>query len=103
GRQGGHMTVVEDYQISNVPGFGTLEAGVLVTDQKALDAALATEATIDFVRIKNSWGTSLAPNNSGEEFRGYHDLYAAYLNGPLTQCTESNGEACGIKRNVAGL
>lgn len=103
GRQGGHMTVVEDYQINDVPGFGTLAAGVVVTDEKALDAALATEAKIEFVRIKNSWGTSLAPNNSGEEFRGYHDLYMPYLEGPLTRCTESNGEACGIKNDVAGL
>ncbi len=103
GRQGGHMTVVEDYQINDVPGFGTLEAGKLVTDPAALDAALAPEAKIEFVRIKNSWGTSLAPNESGEEFRGYHDIYAAYLDGPLTKCTESNGDKCGIKTNVAGL
>ena len=26
GRQGGHMTVVEDYQINDVPGYGTLKA-----------------------------------------------------------------------------
>ncbi|NUP14248.1 MAG: hypothetical protein HOW73_50075 [Polyangiaceae bacterium] len=103
GRQGMHMTVVEDYQASNVPGFGTLEAGTVVTDQKALDAALSPEATIDFIRIKNSWGTSLAPSNAGEDLRGYHDLYSAYLNGPLTKCTESNGDKCGIKSKVPGL
>lgn len=103
GRQGGHMTVVEDYQINDVPGFGTLKAGELVTDPAALDAALAPEAKIEFVRIKNSWGTSLAPNESGEAFRGYHDIYAAYLDGPLTKCTESNGDKCGIKSKVPGL
>jgi len=103
GRQGGHMTVVEDYEISNVPGFGTLKAGELVTDQKALDAALASEATIDFIRIKNSWGTSLAPPEGGEELRGFHDLYMPYLNGPLVKCTESNGDKCGIKREGPGL
>jgi hypothetical protein len=103
GRQGGHMTVIEDYQASNVPGFGTLAAGTLVTDQKALDAALSSEATIDFIRIKNSWGTSLAPNDAGEEFRGFHDLYKAYLDGPITKCTESNGDKCGIKSKTAGI
>lgn len=103
GRQGGHMTVLEDYQIKDVPGYGTLEAGVLVTDPKMLEAALAPEAKIEFFRIKNSWGTGLAPNDAGEEFRGYHDLYMDYLNGPLVRCTESNGDKCGIKSNVPGL
>lgn len=103
GRQGGHMTVVEDYQINDVPGFGTLKAGEVVTDQKALDAALSPQANIEFIRIKNSWGTALAPSDSGEEFRGYHDLYMKYLNGPLTKCTEKNGDACGTKTKVPGL
>jgi len=103
GRQGGHMTVVEDYQVSNVPGFGTLEAGTLVTDPAALDAALDPRATVDFLRIKNSWGSSLAPPNAGEDLRGYHDLHMAYLDGPLTRCTAKDGDACGIKSQTAGL
>ena len=103
GRQGGHMTVVEDYQASNVPGFGTLAAGTLVTDQKALDAALSSQAKIDFIRIKNSWGTSLAPPNATDDQRGYYDLYKAYLDGPITKCTESNGDKCGIKSKTPGL
>jgi len=103
GRQGGHMTVVEDYQISNVPGFGTLAAGTLVTDPKALAAALDPKATIDFLRIKNSWGSGLAPNEASMEFRGYYDLYAAYLDASLTKCTEANGDKCGTKTQVNGL
>lgn len=103
GRQGGHMTIVEDYQINDVPGFGTLKAGELITDDKALDAALAPEAKIEFIRMKNSWGTSLAPNNSGEELRGFHDIYQPYFDGQLTRCTESNGDKCGIKSKTAGL
>ena len=103
GRQGGHMTVVEDYQVSGVPGFGTLAAGTLVTDPKALEAALDPRATIDFVRIKNSWGLGLAPEGAAEDQRGYYDLYAAYLDGPLTKCTESNGDACGTKTQIPGL
>lgn len=103
GHQGGHMTVVEDYQISQVPGFGTLAAGTLVTDPKALAAALDPSAKIEFIRIKNSWGLGLAPNEASAEFRGYYDLYAAYLDGSLTKCTEANGEPCGTKSQVAGV
>jgi hypothetical protein len=103
GHQGGHMTVLEDYQINEVPGFGTLKAGELVTDPKALDAALSPSAKIEFLRIKNSWGSGLAPNASGEEFRGYHDLYMKYLDASLVKCTESNGDKCGIKAQVPGL
>lgn len=103
GRQGGHMTLVEDYEINDVPGFGTLKAGILVTDPAALDAALSPDANLAFIRIKNSWGTGIAPNESGEAFRGYHDLYMDYLDASLTRCTESNGDKCGIKSKSTGL
>ncbi|MFT3773351.1 MAG: hypothetical protein QM820_48850 [Minicystis sp.] len=103
GHQGGHMTVVEDYQVSNVPGFGTLAAGTVITDPKALTAALDPKATIDFLRIKNSWGTSLAPANASTDLRGYYDLYMKYLDAQLVKCTESNGDKCGTKTNVPGL
>ena len=103
GGQGGHMTVLEDYQINGVPGFGTLKAGELVTDPKALSAALAPAATIEFLRIKNSWGSGLAPSAAGEEFRGYHDLYMKYLDSSLVKCTESGGDKCGTKTKVPGI
>lgn len=103
GHQGGHMTVVEDYQINDVPGYGTLEAGKLVTDPKILSAALSPDAKLEFLRIKNSWGTSLAPPNASSDQRGYYDLYMNYLDAKLVRCTESNGDACGIKANVPGL
>jgi hypothetical protein len=45
----------------------------------------------------------LAPNNSGEELRGFHDIYQPYFDGQLTRCTESNGDKCGIKSKTAGL
>jgi hypothetical protein len=85
GRQGGHMSVLEDYQVSNVPGFGTLEAGVVVTDPTALEAALSPSATIDFFRIKNSWGGGFEPPQ-GTDLKGYHDLYMAYLDGQIPTC-----------------
>lgn len=84
GHQGGHMVVVEDYEIDNVPGFGTLPAGTVETRADALAASLADEAEIKFIRIKNSWGTARA--DRGFSIPGYHDLYMKYLDGPVSQC-----------------
>lgn len=83
GRQGGHMVVMDDYQVSNVPGFGLLPAGTLEKRDAALTAALDDSATIDFIRIKNSWGAS-RPDRHFEG--GYHDLWMQYMNGPVQQC-----------------
>jgi hypothetical protein len=83
GRQGGHMVVLDDYQITNVPGFGTLQAGVDATPAQ-LTAALDDNAQITFLRIKNSWGT-FRPDRQFS-LPGYHDLYMAYLNGPVKHC-----------------
>lgn len=86
GHQGGHMTVMEDYEVENVPGFGTLKAGVLETRPEAKNAALSDAATIKFIRIKNSWGSARADRQFAVP--GYHDLYMKYLNGPVKQCDE---------------
>jgi hypothetical protein len=89
GRQGGHMTVLDDYEIQNVPGFGTLKAGVDATPEQ-LTAALDDRAEIVFFRVKNSWG-SFRPDRQFV-VPGYHDLYMPYLNGPVDRCEEdANG------------
>lgn len=85
GQQGGHMTILEDYEITDVPGFGTLPAGVLETRPEALQAALDDKANITFLRIKNSWGTYRSPT-------GYHDLYMTYMNGPIQICDTDKDE-----------
>lgn len=86
GSQGGHMVVMEDYEVDNVPGFGTLPAGVNETRPEALEAALSDEAVVKFIRVKNSWGNYKSP-----VVAGYHDLYLGYLNGPLKECqTDAN-------------
>lgn len=79
---GGHVTLIEDYQVTNVPGFGTLPAGSPETRPAALEAALSDEAEIEFVRVKNSWGLG-APT---DDLAGYHDLYLSYLDGPVPFC-----------------
>jgi hypothetical protein len=86
GRQGGHMTVLEDYQVTNVPGFGTLQAGVLESRPQALQAALNDQATIEFWRMKNSWGNHKALTTFVES--GYHDVYSAYIKGNVPQCSK---------------
>lgn len=97
------MVVLEDYEITNVPGYGTLEAGTLVTDPAALEAALADEAQLVHVRVKNSWGTALAPPEGIAEFAGYHDIYTEYLNASLTYCTGTGSEPCSSTAPTNGL
>ncbi|MFO0680221.1 MAG: hypothetical protein U0169_27105 [Polyangiaceae bacterium] len=95
GRQGGHVTVLEDYQVENVPGFGTLPAGVVETRPAALTAALSDRATVTFFRTKNSWGGT-RPERFPTGFIGYNDLYLDYLNGPINWCqTRENGDPDG--------
>jgi hypothetical protein len=76
GRQGGHLTVTEDYTVDNVPGVGTLGLGMLSAEQRNL----ALQGTLRFLRIKNSWGTNRPDRAS---YNGYYDLYLDYLNGPI--------------------
>ena len=84
GRQGGHLTVMEDYQVViRQPGQPerTLPAGTVASEA---DQALAARyGSIEFIRIKNSWGTARDPSGTGF-FGGYTDLYTDYLNGPIT-------------------
>jgi len=90
GRQGGHMTVLHDYEITNVPGFGTLKAGETATPEQ-LQAALADTAQISFLRIKNSWGAYRPDRWNDAVIPGYHDLQLTYLNGPVKKCAEKDG------------
>jgi hypothetical protein len=88
GRQGGHMTVSEDYAVETQE-FGLLEAGVTLDpadpdDAAKLDAALDFTSEVKFFRIKNSWGGFRDDRSSAPGFPGYHDLYLDYLNGPVT-------------------
>jgi hypothetical protein len=100
GRQGGHLTVVEDYQIDNVPGYGTLPAGELVTDPAKLEAALSPEAKLVFIRIKNSWGSSLSPDpGQGDALKGYYDLWMSYLDANIPK-KEGGGTTQGLSGAV---
>ncbi len=93
GRQGGHMTVLEDYEATTTE-FGLLKAGVTLDpnnpdDAKKLAAALLPSTVIKFLRIKNSWGALRDDRASAPGFPGYHDLYMDYLNGPINWCPDA--------------
>jgi hypothetical protein len=101
GRQGGHMTVLEDYE-AVTEEYGLLAAGVTLDPEKPedaakLEAALLPSTTLRFLRIKNSWGAFRDDRASAPGFPGYHDLYVDYLNGPIKWCpnaTNPTNESC---------
>jgi hypothetical protein len=101
GSQGGHMTVLEDYQAQTVE-FGLLEAGVTLdgtdpVDAEKLEAALLDSSTIQFLRVKNSWGTMRPDSEFAQGFPGYHDLWMDYLDGPIPFCPDAvdpTNESC---------
>lgn len=90
GRQGGHMTVLEDYAAITTD-FGLVEAAVTLDPADAQDAAklralLRSDTTITLLRTKNSWGANRPDRQFAKGFPGYHDLWMDYLNGPITFC-----------------
>ncbi|WP_394824769.1 hypothetical protein [Pendulispora albinea] len=108
GSQGGHMVVLEDYQAST-QSFGVLAAGVTLDpndagDRAKLDAALLPSTQIQFLRIKNSWGTARADRGTVPGFPGYHDLYMDYLNGPIAWCPDvDNPSAWNCRGSIVPL
>jgi hypothetical protein len=87
GRQGGHMTVISDYQVALKDGR-TLKAGESNYTAADLTSALSTDSKVEFFRVKNSWG-SVRPDR-WQTGNGYHDLTMGYLNGPIKKCVEVN-------------
>lgn len=93
---GSHQVLVTDYQVTNVPKFGTLRAGEPATDEQK-QAALDPAASLEFFRVKNSWGPQ--PKNPQP---GYNDIYADYLGAPSTTCPTDDPTVTGCIR-VPGM
>lgn len=53
-----HASLLVDYEVEDVPGFGTLPVGITEERPEALEAALSDQARVTFFRIKNSWGAT---------------------------------------------
>jgi hypothetical protein len=64
-----HESVLVDYEVEEVPGFGTLPLGTAITNPAALEAALDPAARVTRFRLKNSWGAD--PYYSEEEWRQF--------------------------------
>src|SRR5688572_21218984 len=93
GRQGGHMTVLEDYQ-ARLPDGTLLRAGVTLDRQDPEQAALLERALdsgteVLFLRVKNSWGAARPDRAFAPGMPGYHDLYLDYLDGPVKRCAQT--------------
>jgi len=93
GRQGGHMTVLEDYEAKLGTGE-VLKAGVTLDPSRTADAeklasALKPDTKISFYRVKNSWGAARIDRGFVPGMPGYHDLHMSYLDGPIEQCSET--------------
>jgi hypothetical protein len=96
GRQGGHMTVLEDYA-AETEQFGLLQAGVTLnpantSDAQKLAAALLDSTEIKLLRVKNSWGKDRPDREFAPGFPGYHDLWMDYMNGPIRYCPDVEDE-----------
>jgi len=51
-------------------------------DKTLLDAALLPSTTVEFFRVKNSWGSARPDRAFAPGMPGYHDLHLDYLDGP---------------------
>jgi len=56
GDSGGHMVVLHDYAVTDVPGRGRIGEGDLSEEDKAL----ALDGDLDYLVVKNSWGADRA-------------------------------------------
>jgi hypothetical protein len=95
GTQGGHMTVIDDYQAKLADGR-VLAAGKALDpskpeDKTLLDSALLPSTEVEFFRVKNSWGAARPDRAFAPGMPGYHDLHLDYLDGPVKKCVERNG------------
>ena len=97
-----HESILVDYEVENVPGFGKLQVDVRETRPEALEATLAEGASVTFFRIKNSWGVDpvwtpeelrqfgLSPDDQSAAQKpnflpskpGFNDLFVDYLDVP---------------------
>ena len=76
GSQGGHVVVLKDYIVENVPGYGLLGRGDLSPAEKAA----ALKGDLVALVAKNSWGINRLDRGMID---GYTTFYKDYLYGPI--------------------
>ena len=77
GRQGGHLLVLEDYTVKNVPGVGDIGEGDVSAELKA--AALTGDLVS--IKAKNSWGTDRPERGLID---GHTSFKLGYLDGVIS-------------------
>lgn len=78
-----HETLIVDYEVTAVPGFGTLHAGVDATAAQRA-AALDDAATLLFFRVKDSYATRVVKKKRAT----INDLYVDFLTGTVRACPD---------------
>ena len=76
-------TLIVDDEVTAVPGFGTLHAGVDATAAQRA-AALDDAATIPFFRVKDSYATRVVEKKRAT----INDLYVDFLTGTVRVCPD---------------
>jgi hypothetical protein len=71
GRQGGHMLVLHDYAVKDVPGVGVIPEGDQPNDMKLK----ALEGQITMLKAKNSWGTNRPDRGLTDGFTRFEANY----------------------------
>lgn len=71
GQQGGHLTVLEDYTVKDVPGIGVIGRGD-VSDELKQQALLGS---LDTLFVKNSWGINRPERGIKDGITGFDRDY----------------------------
>ena len=71
GDQGGHLTVLEDYTVTEVPGIGRIGRGDVSAELKEK----ALEGQIETLIVKNSWGVNRPDRGIREGLTAFDQKY----------------------------
>lgn len=86
GRQGGHMVVLQDYAVKDVPGIGVIAEG----DQPDEVKAKAIEGSLTMLKAKNSWGKNRPDRGLTD---GYTRFDIEYLTSQLEWKSDETGSS----------
>ena len=92
-----HLSLFVDYQVDDVPGFGTLEVGASASPE-AKEASLADEADVIFFRTKDSYGV-----DPQQPHQGMDDVFVDYLAAQYTLCPHGSTKDCESARAFHGV
>jgi hypothetical protein len=83
--------VLEDYQAMLADGRLVAASAPPTPTGQTLDSALLASTKLEFVRVKNAWGTARPARAFAPGMPAYDDLYFDYLDGPVKKCVQRGG------------